>query len=208
MKKNLFAFLCVIVIASIMILVSTQFKSNPNVVFMDEVNLENIKELIIGSEPPKLLYADTEKIIFNCNGVYVYDMKDKILTRSFDPLSIDSSLHGKEKWNSFVSQDGQYIIFHIGMGNSNGSVGSFSYSFEDDLITKISENDYMDYRNNMFECSYLEYKDDLYEKASGRIVYLSDKEYVYLTFYDWKVSTIQVVYVKDSVETKLNVFEF
>jgi hypothetical protein len=174
---------------------------------MKEVNLEYLDELTIGSEPPKLLYADEDKVIFDCNGVFVYDMKAKDLSQSFDVLFDDSNKNVKRKWNSFVSKDGKYIIFMIGISANEDSIDRYCYSFEEDVVIEIDEKKYLNYRNNAFAWTDLDYKDELYEKSSGRIVYISDNEYVYLTFEDWLVSTIQFVCVKDNMESYYSIFD-
>lgn len=61
--------------------------------------------------------------------------------------------------------------------------------------------EYNDYSKRAFECTYLNYKDEMYEKSFGRIDAISNSEYVYLTFHDWLVSTIEIVYVNDGIET-------
>ena len=55
--------------------------------------------------------------------------------------------------------------------------------------------------------SFLDYNDKLYEKSSGSIVNLSNNEYIYLTFSDWKVSTIKIVYNKNDKEIVYDVFD-
>lgn len=207
MNKRVLVFLCIAIILSLVIIIFTQYISTNDKVTMKEVNLEDLNELIIGSEPPKLLYADKDKVIFDCYGVFVYDMKAKMISQSFDVLSIDSDKNEKRKWNSFVSQDGKHIIFRIGKSANNDFVDWYCYSFEDDLVTEIDEKEYLNYRNSAFEWTDLDYNVELYEKSSGRIVPISDSEYVYLTFQDWLVSTIQVVYVKDNKETYYRIFD-
>lgn len=59
----------------------------------------------------------------------------------------------------------------------------------------------------MFICTRLTaYEDELYQKSSGVIADIGEDEYVYLSFKDWKVSTIEAVYVKRAVETRYSVF--
>lgn len=207
MNKRVLVFLCIAIILSLVIFIMTEYISNNHEVTMNEVNLEDLDELIIGSEPPKLLYADKDKVIFDCNGVFVYDMKAKMISQSFDVLSIDSDKNEKRKWNSFVSQDGKLIIFMIGKSANNDLVDRYCYSIENDKVTEIDEKEYLKYQNSAFEWKEIDYNDDLYEKTSGRIVPISDNEYVYLTFHDWLVSTIQVVYVKDNKETYYSIFD-
>jgi len=207
MKKKVLIIFCIAIISLIAIIIYNKSKkSNINEIIISEVDLKNIDELMIGSEPPKLLYADKEKVIFDCSGVYVYDMKNQALTKSFDISSTMSKMYGKRIWNCFVSQDGKQIFFNSSKDTTNLSA-RYCYSFENDLVKEIAEKEYTDNRKNAFECTYLDYKDELYEKASGSIVNISDNEYVYLTFQDWKVSTIEIVYVYDGKETYYSVFD-
>ncbi len=167
---------------------------------INPIDLKNINELFIGAEPPRLIYADKDKVIFQSSGVYVYDLNNQGLDKSFD---IDSKL---DRVGCFVTKDGQEIIF-AGINKFNKQETRYSFSFSKKIVREIDESEYKEYTKNRFECTLLDYKDKLYEKSSGSIVNLSNNEYIYLTFSDWKVSTIRIVYIKNDKEIVYGVFD-
>jgi hypothetical protein len=206
-KKKIFMLFCIAIVActSILLVIYSynNHKENTKEVAISEIDMKTVDDLMIGSDPPKLLYADKEKVIFDCLGVYVYDMKNKVLAKSFDTSSLVPDKH--TKLSSFVTKDGKYIIFGFSKGISGVWYG---YSFKDDLVKELTEDEYKSYREKMFICTRLkDYEDELYQKSSGTIVKISDNEYVYLTFKNWKLSTIQVVYVNGVDETRYSVFD-
>ncbi|MEK3699792.1 hypothetical protein NYE33_22705 [Paenibacillus sp. FSL R10-2199] len=73
-------------------------------------------------------------------------------------------------------------------------------------MSELTGKEYAEYLKKRFEYSYLDPSDELYQKSSGLIITISGSEYVYLTFQDWKVSTINVVYVQNDKETVYSVF--
>ncbi len=205
-KRVLILFCLAIVVCSFILLLVFRYnnhKANTKEVSISEVNMKAVDDLIIGDEPPKLLYADKEKVIFDCQGVYVYDMQNKILAKSFDTASLVPDKH--TRLNAFVTKDGKHIVFGFSKGISGVWYG---YSFKDDYVEKITEEEYKSFKEKMFVSTRLQdYDNELYQKSSGIIVNISDNEYVYLTFKDWKVSTIKIVYVKDGKETEYSVFD-
>ena len=206
-KKKVLVLVCIAIVActSILIIIFNfnSHKANENEIVINQVDLKTVDDLRIGSEPPKLIYADKEKVILNCCGVYVYDMKSKIVTKSFDLSSLLTEKY--MKFGCFVSQDGKQIIFGV-TKEPEGLVARYGYSFENDLVKELTEKEYRDYREKMFNCTDLDYNDKLYQKSTGRIINISDNEYVYLTFQDW-VSTIKIVHVKDGKETYYSLFD-
>ncbi len=208
-KKKVLIVLCVAVLACISILIMIfifNSKANKNEVVINEVDLNTVDNLIIGSEPPKIIYADEDQIIFDCCGVYVYDLKNKAITKTFDILPSVSKKHMKRIWDCFATQDGKQIIFKFAK-DSNGLVTRYSYSFKNDLIKEIAEEEFNTYKAKAFKCTRLEdINDELYQKSSGTIAKITDNEYVYLTFQDWKVRTIEAFYIKNGKETIYKVF--
>ena len=207
MKKRLLfclwiALVFVIVVLFVKDILPMEKKEEKEII--ESVNLETIDERIIGSEPPKLLYADSKKVIFDCCGVYVYDIENQKLMKSFDVQGVVSNKHGR--WSCFVSEDGKQILFHI-ENEKESSYLYYCYYFDSDQLKKISKKEYTNYRQNAFECTYLDYNDELYQQSSGTIVKISPNEYVYLTFEDWLLSTIKIVDVMDGRKTYYKVFD-
>lgn len=185
---------------------STETSVNPKEVVIPEVDLNKIDDMVIGSEPPKLIYADKVKVLFETTGgVYVYVLNDKSLIRSFDISSFASERYANVYESSFVTQDGKQLIFHFSK-ESGEFVAAYRYSLEDKAINELTEKESIDYREERFETKYPDPSDELYQKSSGIIATISGREYVYLTFQDWKVNTINVVYVQDDKETVYSVF--
>lgn len=206
-KKMLIPFILVIVICIAVLITVFSFgsdKANTNEAVIPEIDLKAVDNLMIGSEPPKLLYADKEKVIFNCGGVYVYDIKNELLAKSFDTSPLLSEKY--TKYGCFVTKDGKQIIFSV-TKESEGVIARYGYSFENNLVKEVTEKENAVYRENMFQCTSLDYNDELYQKSSGILANISNHEYIYLTFQDWKVSTIRIVHVKDGKETYYNVFD-
>ncbi len=207
-KNKVLILACIVIVACTSILIIlfnyNSHKANKNEVVISQVDLKTVDDLRIGSEPPKLIYADKEKVIFNCGGVFVYDMKNKIVTKSFDLSSLLTEKY--MKFGCFVSQDGKQISFGV-TKEPEGLVARYSYSFKNDLVKELTEKEYRDNREKMFNCTNLDYNDKLYQKSTGMIVNISDNEYVYLTFQEWVVSTIKIVHVKDGKETYYSVFD-
>jgi|GEM_PF-6588946 len=208
-KKKAIALSLIIVVACASILLavysSDRHKSGSvgQEVAISEVDLETVEDLMIGAEPPKLLYADRERVIFDCRGVYVYDISSKKLAKAFDTSSLVKDK--RQKPGSFVTGDGKYIIFGA---SGEGSSSWYAYSFKKDIVKALTEEEYKSYSERRFICTRLKtYADELYQKSSGIIANISGDEYIYLTFRDWKVSTIEVVYVKGAAETRYSVFE-
>lgn len=207
-KKKLIALALIIVVACTSILLAIysfdKHKTEPfgQEVAISQVDLKSVEGLMIGSEPPRLLYADREMTVFDCRGIYVYDRNTKKLAQSFDTSSL---VQGKQqKLSSFVTEDGNYIIFGV---SGEGSSSWYIYSFKDDIVKTLPQEEYESYHEKMFICTRLTaYEDELYQKSSGVIADIGEDEYVYLSFKDWKVSTIEAVYVKRTVETRYSVF--
>lgn len=58
-------FLSFIICCTIIIVIKNKRSKNQSIIC--EVKVKSIDDLIIGSEPPKLLYADNNKVIFDYN---------------------------------------------------------------------------------------------------------------------------------------------
>lgn len=200
----LFAVIAVCTVALIIISGHSSQKESGDKIIIKEVNLKKIDDLMIGAEPPKLLYADKERVIFECGGVYVYDTKNKVILKSFDTSSITGGKH-HNKVSCFVTQDGNQIVFGV-VKETEGLVLRYACSLEGDSVKELTDEEYKDCRTKAFKCTNIDYNDKLYQKSYGRIAYISKKEYVYLTFKDWKVSTITAVYVNDNTETSYSIF--
>ena len=205
-KKRGIIILCVLVAvfigAFIIIFNHNKYKVTETEFVIDEIDLNTINDLLIGSEPPKILHADKENVIFNSSGIFVYNMKDKALIHSFNISSFMAGVY----LDCFVLQDGEELIFTSIEDTGNSAMAYYSYSFVNDTVKELTGKQYTDYLEKRFICESLDYQDELYQKSSGKIANISDDEYVYLTFEDWKVSTIKIVYVNKGKETYFNVF--
>lgn len=123
---------------------STQAAANQNEVIIPEIDLQKIDDFFIGSEPPHLIYADRDKVIFETTGgVYVYDMKGKSLLRSFDTVSFASESYSNVLRSAFATQDGKQLIFIFSKGP--GYVAAYRYSLEDKFMSELTGKEYAEY---------------------------------------------------------------
>lgn len=199
---------CITILIIISNLDNHKSNKNDNNNVFSMVDLKTVDDLIIGSELPKVLFSDKEKVIFDCRGgVYIYNMKKKILTQSFDISSFMSGKYSKDLLNCFVTKDGKQLFFGFFNLSKRELIAAYIYSFENNLVKELTEKEYTDYLKKAFICTYLDYNDKLYQKCHGTIASISDNEYVYLTFKYHKVSTINIVYVSKGNETHYRVFD-
>lgn len=118
--------------------------ANQNEVIIPEIDLQKIDDFFIGSEPPHLIYADRDKVIFETTGgVYVYDMKGKSLLRSFDTVSFASESYSNVLRSAFATQDGKQLIFIFSKGP--GYVAAYRYSLEDKFMSELTGKEYAEY---------------------------------------------------------------
>lgn len=205
-KKLLMVIGAITGIAIICIILRMEGKSNTTDCIVKEMDNNAIKERMIGAEPPRLLYADHNKVIFENVDIYVYDIENKMLLKSFDVSSLLSEKYKECIYQSKVSSDGNEI-FIILKELSGAYTTSFHYSFKTDEWQEISESEYKSKESNAFECTLIDADNELAQITSGYAVYLSESEYFYLTFQDWKVSEINIVYVKNGEKNIYKVFE-
>lgn len=174
---------------------------------INELSLDNINNRYIGSEPPHIIYADSENIIINCGGVYVYNMSSKSLIKTLDVLSFKDEMDPDTFYDCFATEDGKKIIFTFTKLNLKGASTYYCYSFDSDKLSKINEVDYKKYRENAFENSRNDINDDIDNNTRTGLTYISDTEYIYLLTPEMIIGNIVAVYVKDSVETYYQIFK-
>lgn len=168
--------------------------------FMQEVDVKSLDQQIIGSESPKIIYADQEDIIIFCNNVYIYNMPSQSLSKSFDMESFRADNDLPMRTNSFATLEGDKIIFSFSDGP--GVSIYYTYTLNDDTWSEIDEEEYFEYLNNPFYNNTSEYID----KSLATVTHISENEYVYLLAEDMIIGNIEIVHVKDSEETSYKVF--
>lgn len=183
-----------------------QWSSNTADCIIKEMDNNAIKERMIGAEPPCLLYADHNKVVFESVDIYVYDMVNKKLSKSFDVSALLSGKYKECKYQSRVSSDGKeiFIVFKEMSGAFNAA---FNYSFQSNKWKEINESEFKSKEGNTFESTLIDTHNELSQVTSGYAVYLSEFEYFYLTFKDWKVSEINIVYINNDKKEVYKVFE-
>lgn len=207
MRKKLLVIISVIIgILIICIVVRLKGKSNVANCIIQEMDNYTIKERMIGAEPPRLLYADHNKVIFESVDIYIYDIVNKTLLKSFDVSSLLSEQYKECKYQSRVSSDGNEI-FIVFKELSGAFTAAFYYSFQSDEWQEMNESAYKSKDANVFECTLIDTDNELSQITSGYAVYLSESEYFYLTFQDWKVSEINIVYVNNGEKIVYKVFK-
>lgn len=167
-----------------------------------EVDLTKFKNSIIGSEMPRILYADRDKVIFEASGIYVYDLKKEELVSSYAFDSFDTQLLKNNKGFVFALTDGKQIIwgFEDIVGNN---VKAYSCITGEKNLMEISKELMATYQKNSFSCYYPNESDERYNKSFGAITMLpaTQDEVIYLTFSSVEVATIKIVY-ESSLEHK------
>lgn len=207
MKKKIVALIALAIgIVAVFIIVCLNQKADTTDTVIGTMDKKAVEEKMIGAEPPRLLYADHDKAVFESIDIYVYDIKNKILLKAFDMSSLLQDQYKQCRYEYRVSLDGNEIF--AGFEEFSGVfTAAFRYSFLSDKWMKMDENDYKSKRDNTFESTMIDADSELAQITSGYAVYLSESEYYYLTFENWKVSEINLVYVKDGKKTVYQVFD-
>lgn len=188
MKYNFFAFS--IIILALLILAGC-YKSEEL-----SVDLSDISHMNIGSEMPRLLYADDNiAVIQGTFGVIVYNMKKSLITDriSYEHLkSYDISM-----MRATVTQDGTTIyIGNDDMSFSNDNLYTHQYDISSRTIKEMKKKP-----SNMFIPKTIETPGynkqydkyfDLQYLTSDRIVELNNS-FIYLRSLDWNVKNLQMV---------------
>lgn len=213
-KKNIFIIMfgCVIILGITFLLMRSTRKGS---VVINDINLNMVEDVIIGSELPKVLYADQNKIIFYNAGIYVYEFKNKEITHALDIISfIETQITNSEDFDirsgQFVSEDGSHILIEYSDYSNvekNDLPLYYSYSVDSKEIKEVSEEEFIDKKKSVFECEYLEYEQELYSKSTGMIARINNEEYVYLKINGYNLSELQIVYVNGTQETVYNAFK-
>lgn len=70
-----------------------------NELIITQVEYDNLQNQIIGSEMPRIIYADNEKVVFDSGGIYIYDLINQKISSSLDIWSF------KERYLTEVTYD-------------------------------------------------------------------------------------------------------
>ncbi len=203
-KKPSFWVVSILLIGTILLGVGllTNPITSSNVLVAKEVDLTKFENSIIGSEMPRILYADRDKVIFEASGVYVYDLKKEELVCSYAFDSFDDQLLKNNKVFVFALSDGKQIIwgFEDEVGNV---VKAYSCITGEKNLIEISKEQMITYQKNSFLCYYPNENDERYKQSFGAITMLSpvQGEVIYLTFSSVEVASIKIVY-ESSLEHK------
>ena len=216
--------------ATILLIVSLSFLKGPNVGIDNElaiqgfgnenynshegeelvVGMSDIEQMNIGSEMPRLLYADNKIAVMQGTfGVVVYNMQDSIVTNRVSYEQIKS--YGITMMLASVSQDGATIF----IGNDD-MFNEFIYTHQYDISTKVIKTTtqqpsslyspitietpgYNEQYDNYFDLQYL---------TGDKIVELGNT-FIYLRSQDWNMKNLQIVICKyeDGKSKILDVFK-
>lgn len=171
------------------------------------VDLSDIPHMNIGSEMPRLLYAnDNIAVIQGTFGVIVYNMKNLLVTNriSYEHMkSYDISM-----MLASVSQDGTTIyIGNIDRSFSNEILYTHQYDINSRVIKETKEQPSGVFITNTVETpGYNEQYDkyfDLQYLTSDKIVELNNS-FIYLRSLDWNIKNLQIVICQyDDGESKV-----
>lgn len=105
----------------------------------EPIDISDVKDMILGSEVPSILYCDEEKIIIDGAGfgVVVYDLENGKLT---DRISIDKIREfGMVGYDNYASADGKTIYF-TDMLQSTGEVTAMvAYDVESKTASPVKD---------------------------------------------------------------------
>lgn len=160
------------------------------------VDLSDIPHMNIGSEMPRLLYADDNiAVIQGTFGVIVYNMKYSLVT---DRISYEHmKSYNISMMLASVSQDGKTIyIGNDDMSFSNDILYTHQYDISSRAIKETKEQPSGVFIPNTIETpGYNKQYDkyfDLQYLTSDRIVELNNS-FIYLRSLDWNIKNLQIV---------------
>ena len=177
-----------------------------------EIDYTNPETSIIGSEFPRILYADNRKVIFDSRSIYIYDLIDEDIDTSLDLISFQNEVFGeKEKHNirswTFSTVDGNELIIVFTDIDDGSLKAVYSYDLFTNSVKEMSTMAYEEKRENMFLCEELKFDDELYNTASsGTVARVDENSFIYLKL-SGDLSSIQVVYRTGDSESVYPVFK-
>lgn len=187
MKKSkvLFLSLVAIVICGVFFC----FLFSKSFMVINNFNMADIAEMNIGAEMPKILYADTQKVVlYGTCGVLVYSLEERNITNRIDFEWFDriNVLYPECK----VSIDGKNIYI------SEENIVLYKYNITSKLLTscfEIKEPLYYVESTNILENqdlkNYIDFNYLLGEnvaKTENKLIYLRAKK-------DWSMSSLQIM---------------
>lgn len=157
------------------------------------VDMSDIEQMNIGSEMPRLLYADNKIAVMQGTfGVVVYNMQDSIVTNRISYKQIKS--YGITMMLASVSHDGTTIF----IGNNdlfNEYIYTHQYSISTKVIKKTTQQPSSLYSPiNIETPGYNEQYDkyfDLQYLTGDKIVELGNS-FIYLRSLDWNMKDLQI----------------
>lgn len=158
------------------------------------MDLSDIEQMNIGTEMPRLLYADNEIVVIEGTfGVIVYNMKNSIVTNRISYEQMKT--YGISRMLSAVSQDGTTIF--IGKDDMSMSSNEFAFTYQYDISTRNIQKT-IQQPSNLFSAKtieqpgYHEQYDDLQYGTSHNIVELGNS-FIYLRSTTWEMKDLQIV---------------
>ena len=176
------------------------------------IDMSDIEQMNIGSEMPRLLYADNYiAVIQGTFGVVVYNMQDSIVTNRISYEHIKS--YGISMMLASVSQDGTTVfIGNDDLSMSNEFIYTHQYNISTRIIKKTTQQPSNLYIPITIEVpGYNEQYDkyfNLHYLTSDKIVEL-DNSFIYLRSSDWNMKNLQIVICQyeDGESKVLDVFK-
>lgn len=158
------------------------------------VDMSDIEQMNIGSEMPKLLYADNNLAVMQGTvGVVVYNMQDSIVTNRISYEQIKS--YGITMMLASVSQDGTTIF----IGNDdmfNEFIYTHQYNISTRIINKTTQQPLNLYTPiNIETPGYNEQYDKYFDLQylTGDTIVEMDNSFIYLRSPDWNMKNLQIV---------------
>ncbi|MCT4544575.1 MAG: hypothetical protein N4A63_13610 [Vallitalea sp.] len=211
MKKYKRVWLLLILILTVLIVWIINIQQSK--LTINQVNRDYIENQIIGSELPRIRFANKNKVIFENGGnIFLYDLIEQKMTLSLDIISFQDQYFSDEKskdirpWTYVTKNANEIIVTFNNYDFEPFDEKFYSFNISDKVITEISTKDFEAKKTNIFTCEYLKPDNKLYNKSTGKISRIDDKRFVYLAHDNYKVNSIKIILVDDNKKTTYNVF--
>jgi len=164
----------------------------------DSVDYTDTTNMLIGSELPRILFANKDQVIVENRHIYIYDLKKREMVQSIDMVAFTDRILGpdfKDRCRSWVISDkeGERLIFSFSQLEGDNHK-YFTYSLKTSQLEEVSQEVYLVLRDNRYSCQTFEpgditrYEDRLDYKAQ-----IDDQAYLYLVLSRGDFSQARVV---------------
>lgn len=184
---------------------NSAFSSELENVTLNKVDFDAVKSLDVGSEGPRIVYADENTVIFECVDLFVYDLKEKKISNSYNIRELcEKNYEQGCVTQCYGLMDGKTVL--LGVFNDPASLKTlYRITLEDSSCTKISTDLLQGSMKNVYTCIEPDRGNPLLASVLGFVGQISEEEFVYLTS-DMTVGGIVINHIKKNKLTSYHVF--